>query len=165
MPNNYVNLNMVQQELIAPIMENRIDDPSNPLSGQLYYNMINDRLKVFNGLVFKKLLTEDDITINSKNINVSSIIDLDYIDQTIANSISWTINAISDNTNRIVAKLNAIHDGSNSYDSGLYGIVYVGSANSDLIFSSDLEDNLFKLKCQNLSTSKTYVIKVQREIL
>jgi len=155
---------MVQQELVAPVIENKSTDPLHALAGQLYYNDVINKLEVYNGNTFKEILTEDNLETISFPVNAETTVYLDSVDNAIENTIIWTISAVSGSSNKLTALINVLQDGVKTYDSGLYALVSIGTANSDLNFSTILSSGAVQLQCIN-SSLNNYNVKILREIL
>lgn len=60
-----VHLDFGQNEVQNAVIQNLSADPSTPVSGQVFYDTDDNRIKMHNGTAFKKLLTEDDSAANA----------------------------------------------------------------------------------------------------
>ena len=66
MANNFklyeVDINLDQNQLLSPVIENRTSDPSTPIEGQIYYDSGSGQkcLKLFTGTNFEALMTDID---------------------------------------------------------------------------------------------------------
>lgn len=103
--------------------------------------------------------------VTNNAVNARQTVILDSIDMTTSNAVNWNILSNFNPTNRLYASINVMHDGTSVYTSGLYGVVHIGSVNTDLIFYSDVDNGYYRLVCQNISLVNNYQIKVQRNYL
>ena len=87
---------------------------------------------------------------------------LDQIDLTVSNGCVWNVLATNGSTNRLLGNINTLHNTVTSNNSSLYGIIHFGTALTDLIFTTIVADGFYKLICQNVSATNSYIVKIKQ---